>query len=41
MQLERDTMKLTGQTANSWFRAKIFPVPREKFPALVWGAPLW
>jgi hypothetical protein len=32
MQLERDTMKLTGQTANSWFRAKIFPVPREKFP---------
>jgi hypothetical protein len=23
MQLERDTMKLAGHTANSWFRAKI------------------
>jgi hypothetical protein len=30
MQLERDTMKLTGQTANSWFRAKIFPVSARK-----------
>jgi hypothetical protein len=35
MQLDRDTMKLTGQTANSWFRAKIFPVFRAKIPCSV------
>ena len=35
MQLERDTMKLTGQAANSWFRAKIFPVSARKIPCSV------
>jgi hypothetical protein len=32
MQLERDTMKLTGQTANFLVQRKIFPVSARKIP---------